>query len=114
MADKADHLPDQLSGGQQQRVGIARALVYRPALVLADEPTGSLGSSTAQAVTRLLVESAAEHRTAVLLVTHDPAVARHAHRTLWMHSGRLDGTGGRPSTSLAAGAAWPELTGGSR
>ena len=89
IAHKADHLPDQLSGGQQQRVGIARALVNRPALVLADEPTGSLDSVTAQAVTRLLVDSAAELGTAVLLVTHDPAVARHAHRTLWMHSGRL-------------------------
>ena len=101
MTDEADHLPDQLSGGQQQRVGIARALVNRPALLLADEPTGSLDSSTAQAVARLLVETAARHGTAVLLVTHDPAVARHADRTLWMHSGRLDDTVGRRTTPRA-------------
>jgi len=93
LADKADHLPDQLSGGQQQRVGIARALVNRPALLLADEPTGSLDSATAQAVTRVLVDAAAAQGTAVLLVTHDPEVARHAHRTMWMHSGRFADNG---------------------
>jgi putative ABC transport system ATP-binding protein len=90
LADRADHLPDQLSGGQQQRVGIARALVHRPALVLADEPTGSLDSATAELVTRLLVDAARESGTSVVLVTHDPAVGRHADRLLRLHSGRLE------------------------
>jgi putative ABC transport system ATP-binding protein len=82
-------LTDQLSGGQQQRVAIARALVREPAVVFADEPTGNLDSDTAQQVTRLLVAAARERGAAVILVTHDPAVARHADRNLALHSGRV-------------------------
>jgi len=89
LADHAAKLPDQLSGGQQQRVAIARVLVTGPALLLADEPTGNLDSATGEAVTDLLVATATEHRTAVVLVTHDPAVARHAHRVVNLHSGHL-------------------------
>jgi ABC-type lipoprotein export system ATPase subunit len=80
-------LPDQLSGGQQQRVAIARALVMEPSVVLADEPTGNLDSVTGQAITQLLLEAAAERGAAVVLVTHDPAVAVHADRTVELHSG---------------------------
>ncbi|MDQ6796664.1 MAG: ABC transporter ATP-binding protein [Actinomycetota bacterium] len=105
LADKADHLPDQLSGGQQQRVGIARALVNRPALLLADEPTGSLDSATAEAVTDVLVDAAAAQGTAVLLVTHDPEVARHAHRTMWMHSGRFADNGRLDADPVVGGGA---------
>jgi ABC-type lipoprotein export system ATPase subunit len=83
-------LPDQLSGGQQQRVAIARALVARPAVVLADEPTGNLDSANAENITQLLVTAAVEQGAAVILVTHDPAVAAHAHRTVTLHSGHLD------------------------
>ena len=82
-------LTDQLSGGEQQRVAIARALVLEPAVVLADEPTGSLDSVNAQSVTRLLVSAAGDLGTAVVLVTHDPTVATHAHRTVTMQSGRF-------------------------
>jgi ABC-type lipoprotein export system ATPase subunit len=89
LSDHGSQLIDELSGGEQQRVSIARALVLGPAVVLADEPTGSLDSVTAQTVTRLLVESAREHNAAVVLVTHDPAVARHADRVVSLHSGRL-------------------------
>jgi ABC-type lipoprotein export system ATPase subunit len=89
LADHAAKLTDQLSGGQQQRVSIARSLVTKPAVVLADEPTGSLDSATAQAVTRLLVSAARERGTAMVLVTHDPAVARHADRVMALHSGHL-------------------------
>jgi putative ABC transport system ATP-binding protein len=85
----AGSLTDELSGGEQQRVAIARALVLEPAVVLADEPTGSLDSVTAQTVTRLLVAAAPERGTAVIFVTHDPAVARHAHRIVTMNSGEL-------------------------
>jgi putative ABC transport system ATP-binding protein len=65
--------------------------VNGPAVVLADEPTGNLDTETAQAITRLLVSAAAERETAVVLVTHDPAVARHAARTVLLRSGHLDG-----------------------
>jgi putative ABC transport system ATP-binding protein len=90
LADSRAKLPDQLSGGQQQRVAIARALVTEPAVLLADEPTGSLDSATAAAVTELLVAAAGERGTAVLLVTHDPATAAYASRVVRMHSGRLE------------------------
>jgi putative ABC transport system ATP-binding protein len=89
LADHAAKLPDQLSGGEQQRVAIARALVNEPDLLLADEPTGSLDSATGQSVIRLLTEAAAERGTAVVLVTHDPAVAEHAQRIVTLHSGEL-------------------------
>jgi ABC-type lipoprotein export system ATPase subunit len=90
LAEIAGKLPDQLSGGQQQRVAIARALCARPAVVLADEPTGSLDSATAEAVTSLLLDAAAQQQAAVVLVTHDPAVARRADRVVGLRSGRLD------------------------
>jgi putative ABC transport system ATP-binding protein len=89
LADAAAKLPDQLSGGQQQRVAIARAMVVEPAVVFADEPTGSLDSANAEAVTELLVTAARERGAAVVLVTHDPAVAAHAHRVVRMRSGRI-------------------------
>jgi putative ABC transport system ATP-binding protein len=89
LTNLASSLTDELSGGEQQRVAIARAMVLRPAVVLADEPTGSLDSVTAQSVIRFLVDEAREHDTALVLVTHDPAIARHAHRIVTMHSGEL-------------------------
>lgn len=89
LAAEAAKLPDQLSGGQQQRVAVARALVGRPALVLADEPTGNLDSATGQAITRLLVSIAKERGAGVVLVTHDRTVAAHADRVLELRSGRL-------------------------
>jgi len=90
LADDGEKLPDQLSGGQQQRVAIARALVTQPAVVLADEPTANLDSATAQAVTQLLLAAARDRGAAVVLVTHDPEVAGHAHRLVRLRSGRVD------------------------
>jgi putative ABC transport system ATP-binding protein len=102
LADSRAKLPDQLSGGQQQRVAIARALVAEPAVLLADEPTGSLDSVTAAAVTELLVSAAGERGTAVVLVTHDPVVAGYASRVVRMHSGRLDqGADEAPAAGVA-------------
>jgi putative ABC transport system ATP-binding protein len=86
---EAAKLPDQLSGGQQQRVAIARAIVMNPAVVLADEPTGSLDSVNAEAVVGILVRAARERGASVVLVTHDPAVAEVASQVLRLERGSL-------------------------
>ena len=90
LSAEANKLPDQLSGGQQQRVAIARALVTEPEVVLADEPTASLDSSSSARVIRLLVDVARAHGASVVLVTHDPLIAAHADRTVRLRSGRLE------------------------
>lgn len=90
------HLPTQLSGGQQQRVAIARAIVNEPVLLLADEPTGALDSTTTRQVMELFGSLAAQGIT-VVLVTHDPAIARHAERVVTFADGMIvdDAAGGR-------------------
>jgi ABC-type lipoprotein export system ATPase subunit len=100
LADHAAKLPDQLSGGEQQRVAIARALVGDPAVILADEPTGSLDSETSEAVTLLLTEAALERGASVVLVTHDPAVARHAGRLVTLRSGHLGADAGHEHAGM--------------
>jgi putative ABC transport system ATP-binding protein len=89
LADKAQALPEELSGGQQQRVAIARALAARPRIVLADEPTGSLDSVTAQAILRLMVDEAARERAAILMVTHEEDEAQYADRVVQMRDGLI-------------------------
>ena len=89
LADRADHEPSQMSGGQQQRVAIARSLVNRPALVLADEPTGNLDSHTSVEILRMFQQLNAEGIT-VILVTHDPKVAAYAHRTIRIADGQIE------------------------
>jgi putative ABC transport system ATP-binding protein len=85
--------PPQLSGGERQRVAVARALANEPALLLADEPTGSLDSEAGRVVLDLLERIRDERGTTILLVTHDPAVAERADRLVRMLDGRLDATG---------------------
>ena len=89
LGDRFDHEPSQMSGGQQQRVAIGRALVNRPALVLADEPTGNLDSHTSVEILRMFQQLNAEGIT-VVLVTHDPKVAAYAHRTIRIVDGLIE------------------------
>jgi ABC-type lipoprotein export system ATPase subunit len=87
--DLAGRLPHELSGGEEQRVGIARALVHRPPVVLADEPTGSLDAVAGTSVAELLFSVAAERQSAVLVATHDMRLERYASRQLHMTDGRV-------------------------
>ncbi len=88
LAGRTQHWPSQLSGGEQQRVSIARAMVSKPALVLADEPTGALDTQTGASVMALL-QDMIRQGTTVVLVTHDEAVARHAERTIRLFDGKV-------------------------
>jgi putative ABC transport system ATP-binding protein len=88
MAHRSKHLPSQLSGGQQQRVAVARAVVGRPSVLLADEPTGNLDSKSGEAVMDLLKELHSEGAT-ICMVTHDPRYARHAERNIHLFDGRI-------------------------
>ncbi|NOQ66616.1 MAG: ATP-binding cassette domain-containing protein, partial [Desulfobacterales bacterium] len=81
LANKADRLPDQLSGGEQERVAIARAIVNKPPILLADEPTGSLDSKTADEIMDLLKELNSEGQT-IIMVTHNPEACKHTSRTI--------------------------------
>jgi len=89
LGHRLTHYPAQLSGGEQQRVAIARATAARPQLLLADEPTGNLDSATGAAIIDLLFERASKAGAGLLVITHDPAVAARASRTVHMSDGRL-------------------------
>ncbi|MEV6520847.1 ABC transporter ATP-binding protein [Longispora sp. NPDC051575] len=91
LADRARHRPSELSGGQQQRVAIARALVTRPAVLFADEPTGALDAKTGRDLLALLRRLVDEQGQTIIMVTHDPVVAAHAHRVVFLADGRLAG-----------------------
>lgn len=89
LQDKLAALPAQLSGGQQQRVAIARALAHRPALVLADEPTGNLDEQTAQQVMQLFVDCVQSAQSSLLMVTHSPVMAQYLDHRWHLHGGAL-------------------------
>ena len=102
LADRAEHLPSKLSGGEQQRVAIARALANEPRVVLADEPTGNLDTTTGDEIIQLLTALSSERRQTVVLVTHNPEIARRAERVLRMQDGRL--LGDTPPVAVAEAA----------
>jgi lipoprotein-releasing system ATP-binding protein len=89
LADRADHFPNQLSGGERQRVALSRALLLEPPLLLADEPTGNLDPKSGNQVFDLLAELQARHRATVVLVTHNPEIARRCGRLLRLEEGVL-------------------------
>lgn len=89
IADRHRHYPRQLSGGQEQRVAIARAIVTQPPLLLADEPTGDLDRTSAAAIMELLGRLHRERKQTIVMVTHDPATAAHAQRTIHLEKGQL-------------------------
>jgi putative ABC transport system ATP-binding protein len=89
LADRLKHRPSELSGGQQQRVACARALVSKPSVVFADEPTGNLDSTSSREVLAFLRKSVDEMGQSVVMVTHDPAAASYAHRVLFLADGKI-------------------------
>lgn len=106
LTDRLSHKPHELSGGQQQRVAVARALLTRPAVVFADEPTGALDSNTGTEVLELLARSVREMGQTIIMVTHDPHAASYADRVVLLKDGGLVGDISNPTadavlTSLA-------------
>jgi putative ABC transport system ATP-binding protein len=89
LSDRMHHRPNELSGGQRQRVAIARALVNKPALLLADEPTGNLDSKISEEIMQLFAEIHRKGNTLVM-VTHEPDIARHAHRIIRLKDGEVE------------------------
>jgi putative ABC transport system ATP-binding protein len=91
LGDRMHHYPVQLSGGEQQRVALARAFMVMPPILMADEPTGNLDSSNGRHVLELLLKLNASEGTTLVLVTHDPELARHADRCIRLQDGRIVG-----------------------
>ncbi|MEN9908280.1 MAG: hypothetical protein RLZZ540_1429 [Bacteroidota bacterium] len=89
LADRMDHQPNQLSGGQRQRVAVARALVNKPSIILADEPTGNLDSKTSVEIMKLFNEIH-ENGNTVILVTHEEEIASYAHRIIRLRDGLIE------------------------
>ena len=91
IADRLSHRPSELSGGQQQRVACARALIRRPELIFADEPTGNLDSNASAEVLAFLREAVSEHGQSIVMVTHDPQAAAYADRVVFLADGGVVG-----------------------
>lgn len=101
LTDRRLHLPNQLSGGQQQRVAIGRALITRPKLILADEPTGNLDSKNSQDIMNLLTKASRIYRQTILMITHNKSLTVSVDRVLQMADGILTDLGGRADETLS-------------
>ncbi|MEA2763494.1 MAG: putative transport system ATP-binding protein [Gemmatimonadaceae bacterium] len=109
LGDRIHHRPNELSGGQRQRVAIARALVNQPSILLADEPTGNLDSTTSEEIMRVF-EGLAEQGQTVIMVTHEPDIAAHARRVIVLRDGKIASDDKRETFIKSAGIAPPDLT----
>lgn len=89
LKERMKHKPTQMSGGQQQRVGIARAFVAEPEVVFADEPTGNLDSKTSKEIINIIKKMAKEKHQTIVMVTHDPEIARYANKIIVIHDGKI-------------------------
>jgi putative ABC transport system ATP-binding protein len=112
LEERADHPPNKLSGGQQQRVAIARALVNRPQVLLADEPTGNLDSKNGAEILNEFERLNRQLRQTIILVTHDPSIARHADRVVVVSDGRIASDERRTPVPLEAELRREAINGG--
>jgi len=100
IADRLSHRPSEMSGGQQQRIACARALICRPELIFADEPTGNLDSSSSAELLAFLRRSVTEHGQSIVMVTHDPLAAAYADRVAFLADGQVVGELASPTAEL--------------
>jgi putative ABC transport system ATP-binding protein len=100
IADRLSHRPSEMSGGQQQRIACARALIRRPELIFADEPTGNLDSSSSAELLAFLRDAVSEHGQSIVMVTHDPRAAAYADRVVFLADGRVVGELSSPTAEL--------------
>jgi putative ABC transport system ATP-binding protein len=105
LGDRVNHRPTELSGGQQQRVAVARAIINNPSIIMADEPTGNLDSKVGQEIMDLLLSLNRERGTTLIIVTHDPTIAKQTERVIRLIDGHLEGT---PNPVQPAGKETPE------
>jgi len=113
LKERRGHLPSQLSGGQQQRVAIGRALITRPALILADEPTGNLDSQNSSEVIALLKEASRQYEQTIIMITHNRSIAQSADRVLNVSDGVLTDLGRAQDVRETSGLCRPERKGDS-
>jgi putative ABC transport system ATP-binding protein len=100
IADRLSHRPSEMSGGQQQRIACARALIRRPELIFADEPTGNLDSRSSAELLAFLSDAVTEHSQSIVMVTHDPLAAAYADRVVFLADGRVVGELASPTADL--------------